>query len=43
MSTKPRISKGTRDFLPADVQKREYVWDIRWFRKPGYQPIETQL
>ena len=43
MSGKPRISKGTRDFLPADVQKREYMFGIMRsvFRKYGYQPIET--
>ena len=43
MSAKPRISKGTRDFLPADVQKREYMFGIMRsvFRKYGYQPIET--
>ena len=43
MSAKPRISKGTRDFLPADVQKREYMFGVMRsvFRKYGYQPIET--
>ncbi len=43
MSGKPRISKGTRDFLPADVQKREYMFGVMRsvFRKYGYQPIET--
>ncbi len=43
MSTKPRISKGTRDFLPADVQKREYIFEVMRsvFRKYGYQAIET--
>ena len=43
MSTKPRISKGTRDFLPADVQKRAYIFEVMRsvFRKYGYQAIET--
>jgi histidyl-tRNA synthetase len=43
MSAKPRISKGTRDFLPADVQKREYMFGVMRsvFRKYGYQAIET--
>ena len=43
MSAKPRISKGTRDFLPSDVQKREYMFGVMRsvFRKYGYQPIET--
>lgn len=43
MSAKPRISKGTRDFLPNDIQKREYMFGVmrRVFRKYGYQAIET--
>ena len=43
MSAKPRISKGTRDFLPGDVQKREYIFGVMRsiFRKYGYQAIET--
>ena len=43
MSNKPRISKGTRDFLPADVKKRTYIFDVmkEVFTKYGYQPIET--
>ena len=43
MSAKPRISKGTRDFLPSDVQKREYIFGMMRsvFRKYGYQAIET--
>ncbi|MEJ6589821.1 MAG: histidine--tRNA ligase [Crocinitomicaceae bacterium] len=43
MSEKPRISKGTRDFLPSDVQKREYIFDAMKtiFKKYGYQAIET--
>ncbi len=43
MSIKPRISKGTRDFLPDDIQKREYMFGIMRsiFRKYGYDAIET--
>jgi len=43
MLQKPRISKGTRDFSPAEVQKREYIFSTmkKVFRKYGYQPIET--
>lgn len=43
MSEKPRISKGTRDFLPSDVQKRVYIFDVMRavFKKYGYQAIET--
>lgn len=43
MSEKPRISKGTRDFLPSDVQKREYIFGTMRsiFKKYGYQAIET--
>lgn len=40
---KPSIPKGTRDFLPAQVYKRNFIFDtIRAvFKKYGYQPIET--
>jgi len=40
---KPSIPKGTRDFLPAQVHKRNFIFDtIRSvFKKYGYQPIET--
>ena len=40
---KPSIPKGTRDFGPAEVSKRTYIFDtIRSvFVKYGYQPIET--
>lgn len=40
---KPSIPKGTRDFAPDQVQKRNYIFDtIRGvFIKYGYQPIET--
>ncbi len=40
---KPSIPKGTRDFSPVEVARRNYIFDtIRTvFRKFGYQPIET--
>jgi len=40
---KPSIPKGTRDFSPADMLKRNYVFDTirKVFRKYGYQPLET--
>ena len=43
MSEKPRILKGTRDFSPKEVRKREYMYSKmkQVFQKFGYQPIET--
>lgn len=40
---KPGIPKGTRDFSPAEVAKRQYIMQIikSNFEKFGYQPIET--
>lgn len=40
---KPSIPKGTRDFGPVDVNRRNYIFDTirRVFVKYGYQPIET--
>ncbi len=40
---RPSIPKGTRDFSPADMLKRNYVFDtIRSaFRLYGYLPLET--
>ena len=40
---KPSIPKGTRDFSPSQVIKRNYIFDTirRVFVKYGYQPIET--
>jgi len=42
---KPSIPKGTRDFLPGEVYKRQYIFDtIRSvFEIYGYQPIETPV
>lgn len=41
--SKPSIPQGTRDFSPAEVRKRQYIFstlrDI--FEMYGYQPLET--
>jgi histidyl-tRNA synthetase len=43
MASKPSIAKGTRDFLPTQVIKRNYIFDTieRVFKTFGYLPIET--
>lgn len=43
MAQKPSIPKGTRDFSPIEVAKRNYIFNtIRThFEKFGFQPIET--
>ncbi len=43
MAQKPGIPKGTRDFSPAEVAKRNYIFDTikAEFQKFGFQPIET--
>lgn len=40
---KPSIPKGTRDFSPEEMMKRDFIFDRvkRVFRLYGYQPIET--
>ncbi|MFN8321949.1 MAG: histidine--tRNA ligase [Chitinophagales bacterium] len=40
---KPSLSKGTRDFLPSEVAKRNYIFDTikSVFRKYGFEQIET--
>lgn len=40
---KPSLPKGTRDFLPGEVLKRNYIFDIikDVFLRYGYLPIET--
>jgi histidyl-tRNA synthetase len=40
---KPSLPKGTRDFLPEEVVKRNYIFDtIKYvFRKYGFQQIDT--
>ena len=43
MAQKPSIPKGTRDFGPAEMVGRNYIFDTvkEVFRKFGYQCIET--
>lgn len=43
MAQKPSIPKGTRDFSPVEVAKRNYILSVMrtQFEKFGYQPIET--
>ena len=42
---KPSIPKGTRDFLPSQVAKRNYIFSIikEAFQTYGYVPIETPV
>ncbi|HLV41405.1 MAG TPA: histidine--tRNA ligase [Brumimicrobium sp.] len=43
MSQKPSIPKGTRDFLPFQVNRRDYMYDTikEVFKKYGFAPIQT--
>ncbi|MCK0190090.1 histidine--tRNA ligase [Arenibacter sp. F20364] len=43
MAQKPSIPKGTRDFSPSEVNKRNYIFDVvkKHFQTYGFQPIET--
>jgi len=43
MAQKPSIPKGTRDFSPNQMIKRNYIFDTikNVFQKYGYLPIET--
>ena len=43
MASKPSIPKGTRDFSPVEVSKRNYIMGVMrgHFENYGYQPIET--
>lgn len=43
MAQKPGIPKGTRDFSPQEVSKRNYIMAVmrKHFECFGYQPIET--
>ncbi|GGG47194.1 histidine--tRNA ligase [Croceivirga lutea] len=43
MAQKPSIPKGTRDFSPAEVEKRNYIINSikKHFKSFGFQPIET--
>lgn len=40
---KPSIPQGTRDFSPAEVRRRQYIFDTlrRIFELYGFQPLET--
>ncbi|MGJ1432275.1 histidine--tRNA ligase [Sphingobacterium spiritivorum] len=40
---KPSLAKGTRDFSPAEMEKRNYIFNTlkSVFRKYGYQEIQT--
>src|SRR5690554_3199068 len=43
MAQKPSIPKGTRDFLPIEMVRRNYIFDTikGVFQMYGYMPIET--
>ncbi len=43
MAGKPSIPKGTRDFTPVEMSRRNYIFDTirQVFKTYGYQPIET--
>jgi len=43
MAQKPSIPKGTRDFSPAEMMRRTYIFETikRVFRTYGYAPLET--
>ncbi len=43
MAQKPSIPKGTRDFLPVEVERRNYIFETikNVFKKYGFGPIET--
>ncbi|WP_372473703.1 histidine--tRNA ligase [Capnocytophaga sp. ARDL2] len=43
MAQKPSIPKGTRDFSPAEIAKRNYIISTikKNFESYGFQPIET--
>ena len=43
MAAKPSIPKGTRDFSPLEMTKRNYIFNTisDVFRLFGFEPIET--
>ena len=43
MAAKPSIPKGTRDFLPEEMIRRNYIFDTikKHFKRFAYVPIET--
>ncbi len=42
---KPQLPTGMRDFLPADVLRRQYVIDTisAVFQRYGYEPLQTPV
>src|SRR5271154_200921 len=40
---KPTLPKGTRDFGPVQMAKRQFIFDTikKVFQKYGFQPLET--
>lgn len=45
MKVKPSLPSGTRDFLPQEVAKRNYIFAVikSVFEKYGFQQIETPV
>ncbi|MCR5713823.1 MAG: histidine--tRNA ligase [Bacteroidales bacterium] len=43
MASRPAIPKGTRDFSPEEISRRNYIFDTikSVYRSYGFQPIET--
>ncbi len=43
MSNKPSIPKGTRDFIPIEKERRDYIFNTitQLFKRYGFAPIET--
>lgn len=43
MAQKPSIPKGTRDFLPSEMMRRNFIFDTiqNVYQKYGFSPIET--
>ena len=43
MSSKPSLARGTRDFGPEKMVKRNYIFDTikAVFQRFGFQPLET--
>ncbi|MDD9957004.1 MAG: histidine--tRNA ligase [Anaerolineaceae bacterium] len=43
MPIRPRLPRGMRDFLPADMLRREYVFGIvrAVFERYGFEPLQT--
>ena len=41
--SKPSLARGTRDFGPAQMMKRNYIFEVirGVFQRYGFQPLET--